>query len=161
MGRKSSYWFYGTALLVLILDQITKIAARRWLTEGDPIAVIPGFFDLRLSFNSGGAFGMLPDWAPLFIIVALVFIFVIVKSRDAWSASRTMAIGLGMLVGGALGNLIDRLISPLHAVTDFLSLHIAFQGAVRAWPTFNLADAGIVIGAILVIIHVYIVEKRK
>lgn len=157
---KNSVIFYLVGLGVVIVDQITKIIARNSLSDR-ALNVIPGFFDLRLSYNRGAAFGVLPDWTPLFIIVALVAIFAIVKLRSAGPDSRSLSIGLGLLLGGALGNLIDRLISPGNKVTDFLSVHIASKGKTYAWPTFNIADMAIVIGAVIVLFYVYIIEKRR
>lgn len=154
-------WFYGLALGVLLLDQLTKSVARRFLELDRPVNIIPGFFDLRLSFNTGAAFGVLPNWAPLFIIMALVAIYAIVKlGRSGWP-SRIPAAGLGLLMGGAAGNLIDRIAWPARGVTDFLSLHIARGGRIYAWPTFNVADIAIVTGAVLLFYHVYMVEKRR
>ncbi len=153
-------WLYGTAAVVVLLDQITKLLARRLLVLGQPVRVIPGFLDLDLGFNSGGAFGRLPGWAPLFILVALVTVYAVVRLGRSGLQSKLLAIGLGGLLGGAVGNLIDRLLSPTREVTDFLSLHIAASGKTYAWPTFNVADIGIVGGALLVVYYVYVVEKR-
>lgn len=157
MASRNSIWFYTLAISALVLDQITKFAARAMLTLGHKVTVIPGFFDLELSYNSGGAFGMLPNWTPLFIIVALVAIYAIVRLRRAGPDSRSLAIGLGLLLGGALGNLVDRLISPHREVTDFLSFHIG----TRSWPTFNVADIAIVVGALFTLFYVYVIEKRR
>lgn len=153
--------FYMVALGVVIIDQITKFIARNSLQIDRPATVIPGFFDLKLDYNRGAAFGLLPDWTPLFVIIALVAIYAIVKLRNAAPDSHSLAIGLGLLLGGAAGNLIDRLISPERAVTDFLSFHITLQGKMHSWPTFNIADVAIVAGAITVLFYVYIVEKRR
>ena len=157
---KNSVIFYLVGIGVVIIDQITKILARNSLPDR-PVNVIPGFFDLNLSYNKGAAFGVLPDWTPLFIIVALVAIFAIVKLRKAGPDSRSLSVGLGLLLGGAIGNLVDRLISPGNKVTDFLSLHITMKSKTYTWPTFNIADAAIVIGAIIILFYVYIVEKRR
>lgn len=127
----------------------------------EPVTVIPGFFDLRLSYNKGAAFGLLPDWAPLFIIVALVAIFAIVRLRAASSGPRALSVGLGLLLGGAVGNLIDRLASPRHEVTDFLSFHVTVSAETHAWPTFNIADAAIVVGAGMVLFLVYAIERPR
>ena len=156
---KKNILFYTLALGVLIVDQATKAIARGTLTEGHSVTVIPGFFDMQLSYNSGAAFGTLPNWAPLFIIVALVAIYAIVKLSRASNGSRSLQIGFGLLLGGALGNLLDRLIFSGRGVTDFLSFHIALHGKVYAWPTFNVADIAIVAGAILTLFNVYILEK--
>jgi signal peptidase II len=157
----TSFWFYATALGVVTADQITKALARGLLDDRGPVTVIPGLFDLRLDYNTGAAFGIMPNWAPLFIIVALVAVFVIVRMRRASGALLGLSVGLGLLLGGALGNLIDRLLLPVHAVTDFLSFHVRFRGEIYTWPTFNLADAAIVVGAAIVLFTVYAVEKRR
>ena len=161
LALRNTVRFYLVALGVVIIDQITKIIARNSLQSDQPVPVIPGFFDLRLGYNSGAAFGVLPDWTPLFIIVAMVAIYAIVKLRKAAPDSGSLSIGLGMLLGGAAGNLLDRLMSPNKEVTDFLSLHVTLQGKTHFWPTFNLADVAIIAGAIIVLFYVYIVEKRR
>lgn len=153
-------WFYSTAIDVVVIDQVTKLLARQNLAHRT-VTLIPGLLDLRLAYNEGAAFGVLPNWAPLFIIVALVAIYAIVRLRRAGGGSMCLSIGLGMLLGGAIGNLIDRLLFADRGVTDFLDFHIRSGGTLLSWPTFNLADAAIVIGAVLVVIHVYIIEKRK
>ncbi len=154
-------WLYAPAAGVVLVDQLTKLAARCWLDPDRPLRVIPGFFDLKLSYNSGAAFGVLPDWAPLFIIMALVAIYAVVRLRRAADGSRVLAAGLGLLMGGAVGNLIDRLTSPAREVTDFLSFHLTISGQTYAWPTFNVADIGIVAGVVMVFSYVYVIEKRR
>ena len=161
MREGRAAWFYLPAVAAPVVDQLTKSAARRLLEYDRPVGVIPGFFDLRLSYNSGGAFGILPSWAPLFIIIALAAIFAIVKLSKAGAEARSLAVGLGLLLGGAVGNLIDRLFSRAREVTDFLSLHITYGGKTYTWPTFNVADIAIVIGAALVFFYVHVVGKRK
>jgi signal peptidase II len=157
ISRKATT-FYALAGGTVVLDQIAKVLARRFI-PADGISVIPGFFDLILTYNRGGAFGVLPNWAPLFIIVALVAIYAIVRLGRNGLTSNSLVIGLGLLMGGALGNLLDRVFSPDRGVTDFISLHITLGGQVRAWPTFNIADIAIVLGAVFTFYHVYIVEK--
>ena len=161
LRSRNTVWFYAAALAVPALDQITKVIARGALDAARPVTVIPGFLDLELRYNTGAAFGVLPNWAPLFIIAALVAVFAIVKLRRAGCVSRLLSVGLGLVLGGALGNLIDRLTSPTRAVTDFLSFHVTVSGQTHEWPTFNVADIGIVLGAVLILYCVYILEKRS
>ena len=139
-----------------LLDQVTKYLARQNLALNKPVVLIPGLLDLNLTYNTGAAFGILPDWAPLFIIVALVAIYAIVKLRSLGGGSVWVSVGLGMLLGGAVGNLIDRIGFAKRGVTDFIDVHVSSF----SWPTFNIADVAIVIGALLVISHVYIIERR-
>ncbi len=159
MAAKNTYWFYISAVGLLIIDQLTKSLARANLLEGRPVALIPGFLDLRLAYNPGAAFGVLPDWAPLFILVGLVAIYAIIRLRRVGSGSRIMSVGLGLLLGGAVGNLLDRIASAGKGVTDFIDLTVKIAG--YQWPTFNVADIGIVVGAILVLLHVYVIEKSR
>ena len=160
MGLRYTIWFYSTAIDVVVIDQVTKYLARQSLAHKS-VTLIPGFLDLRLAYNTGAAFSILPNWAPLFIIVGLVAIYAIVKLRRAGSGSLSASLGLGMLLGGAIGNLIDRIAFAGRGVTDFIDLHIRIKGSLSAWPTFNIADAAIVIGALLTLFHVYIIEKRR
>lgn len=159
--RSKAIFFYAIAMGTVALDQITKAIARGTLAEGEVVTVIPGFFGLALSYNSGAAFGMLPDWAPLFIVVALVAIYAIIRLRSASPDSTSLTVGLALLLGGALGNLIDRLFMPGRAVTDFLYFYVDIGGKLREWPTFNIADAAVVIGAALMFYYVYVIEKRR
>jgi signal peptidase II len=148
-----SMLFYGVAACTLVLDQVTKAAARGCLTNSSRL-IIPGFLKLELSFNSGAAFGLAQGFAPLIILLTLAAIFAIVKLRAQRTQSNALAIGLGLLTGGALGNLIDRLFMP---DTDFLAIYI---GDRSVWPTFNIADAAIVIGALFMFYYIYVLEKR-
>lgn len=159
--RAAALLFYATAGVVLIVDQLTKLAARAWLQPYEPHTIIPGLFDIKLGYNTGAAFGVLPNWAPLFIIAALVVIFAVVRFSQARMGSRAFVLGLGLLLGGAIGNLIDRITAPGRGVTDFLSFHARIGGAIYAWPTFNIADIAIVTGAILVFIHVFFLERNR
>jgi signal peptidase II len=156
LGLKNTIWFYSTAIDVVVIDQVTKYLARQSLAH-KVVTLIPGLLDLRLAFNTGAAFSVLPNWAPLFILIGLVAIYAIVKLRRVGSGSLWASLGLGMLLGGAMGNLIDRIAFPGRGVTDFIDLHVGHN----AWPTFNIADVAIVIGALLVLFHVYIIEKRR
>lgn len=159
LGSKNSIWFYSTAVAALVIDQLTKLVARAHLIEGRSVHVIPGLLDFRLAYNTGAAFGILPDWAPLFILVGLVTIFAIVRLKRARSQSLSVSIGLGLLLGGAIGNIIDRLVSHGRGVTDFIDITPRVAG--NQWPTFNFADMAIVVGAIIVLFRVYVIEKRQ
>ncbi|MDW2980928.1 MAG: signal peptidase II [Rhodanobacter sp.] len=136
---------------VIVLDQLSKWWALHALQPaGVPHPVIPGFLSWTLAFNTGAAFSFLADGAGwqrwFFVLLALIIGAVLV----AWLARtprrdwRT-ALPLALIVGGAVGNLIDR----LHAaqVTDFIHVHF------RQWsyPVFNLADCGITVGAVMLI----------
>ena len=134
-------------LLSFLLDQATKW----WILNHvmDPPRVIPvtGFFNLVLGFNTGVSFGLFGE-APAWLLMA--FILPMVAGLLVWMTrpdSRLTAIALGLVVGGAFGNLLDRLRHG--AVTDFLDFHV---GAYH-WPAFNFADVAIVSGVALLLIE--------
>ncbi|ORE97035.1 MULTISPECIES: signal peptidase II [Aurantimonadaceae] len=134
-------------LLSFLLDQATKW----WILNHvmDPPQVIPvtGFFNLVLGFNTGVSFGLFGE-APAWLLMA--FTLAMVAGLLVWMTrtdSRLTAIALGLVVGGALGNLLDRLRHG--AVTDFLDFYV---GAYH-WPAFNFADVAIVSGVGLLLIE--------
>lgn len=128
----------GLALIILSLDQLTKFLALRNLVLNQPYAVIKGIFYLTLVHNRGAAFGILKNQVPVFVFTSIVAIILIClnlrRKKDGLSG-----IALALILGGAVGNLIDRLFFGY--VIDFLDF--------RVWPVFNLADSAITIGAIL------------
>jgi signal peptidase II len=132
----------GVGALVVAADQITKSLAEADLRQG-PVHLV-GPLSLTLTYNRGSAFSLFTGWAPLLAVVAVVLVVVL-----AVLASRTrrlpVAVALGLVIGGALGNLADRLFRGHGgAVVDFVDL--------RFWPTFNVADAAIVIGIVVLVI---------
>ena len=142
----------GVAIPVLILDWVSKWLVQTYITQvTEVIPIIPGFFNLRHDRNTGAAFGVLAGHRFLLIlitIVALVFIFAYyLRFRE----SRWMQIALGFLLGGAVGNFIDRLY--LGEVVDFLQFGIASKGLF--WPTFNVADISVCIGAGMLIVYLF------
>ena len=137
---------------MLILDWGTKWLVNTYITQmTEVIPIIPGFFNLRHDRNTGAAFGVLAGHRFLLIlitIIALVFIFAYyLRFRE----SRWMQVSLGFLLGGAIGNFIDRLY--LGEVIDFLQFGIASQRLF--WPTFNVADISVCIGAGMLIVYLF------
>jgi len=144
------------AAIMTCLDQATKIAIRKAVPTRDTIEVIKGWFQITYAQNSGMAFGMLRGWNPIFIffgIIAIVFIFMYHRQ---FKSSKWMGISLGLLLGGALGNLIDRVI--FGHVTDFIRVRWWFIH-LRWWPSFNVADACVCVGAAMVILGMF--ERGK
>jgi signal peptidase II len=143
-GRRA-LTLYGIAAAVLTADRVTKVLAERTLRD-EPVELIPGVLDLRFTTNPGGAFGILEGIPWLFVAISFAVIAVIIfVSRRLPTA--TTAVGLGLVLGGAVGNLIDRAIrGPGFSgeVVDFIDLQI--------WPVFNLADSAIVLGAATLLI---------
>jgi signal peptidase II len=125
--------------LVVVADQVTKSWATHRLAPG-PIHVI-GTMDLQLQYNSGSAFSLAQGWAPLLAVIAVVLVALLLGVVRHVRRPPLM-VALGLVVGGALGNVADRLFRNHHgAVVDWIALHW--------WPTFNLADAAIVVGCLL------------
>jgi signal peptidase II len=147
-GRRE---FYIAAFAALAADQGSKALVKVFVPYGHTVAVIRGVFDISPEGNPGAAFGMLQNWGSLLAIISLVVIFALVKFRMQRSRSRLLAIALGLLLGGAFGNLIDRL--ALGAVYDFLDFH--------KWPVFNLADAAVTIGGALLVIYWMVVSRES
>jgi len=144
------------AVLAICLDQLTKIIIRRVVAVRGTIKVVEGWFHITYAENTGMAFGMLRGWNPVFIIVGFVAIgFIFIYYRQ-FKSSRWMKISLGLLLGGALGNLTDRIIFGY--VTDFLQFRWWFVH-LRWWPSFNIADACVVAGAAMVILGMF--ERSK
>ena len=138
------------AALVLVLDQASKLAVLRLIEPYQTIPVIPGF-NLTLAFNRGASFSFLADaggwqrWLFSAISVAASVVIVVLLRRTA-PGDRLNGIGLSLVLGGAVGNLIDRL--WLGHVVDFLDV---YYGTAH-WPAFNVADSAITVGAALLIL---------
>ncbi|MGQ9456263.1 MAG: signal peptidase II [Armatimonadota bacterium] len=154
MRSTGTLWLGIVIVCTTITDQLTKAIARDYLEPGKLVGVLPGFLDLELVYNRGIAFGILPDWTPLVLIFGLGAIYALIRViRTRQIRSVYLQTGIGLLLGGALGNLIDRFTSPTAAVTDFLSLHLTIGGKKLSWPTFNIADVGIIAGAAVVLLN--------
>ena len=140
-------WLLLSAVVVA-LDQLTKHVVQQTVPFGSPIRVTP-FFDLVLVYNPGAAFSFLstaPGWQrELFIGIAAVAAVLIVFLLRRNVADRLFSFALSLILGGALGNLVDRIL--LGAVVDFLHFHVAQY----YWPAFNVADSAITCGAGLLI----------
>lgn len=138
------------ALLVIVLDQASKqwaLSALR-LSEAQPVT---SFFNLVLIFNSGAAFSFLASaggWQKWFFVgLALGISLWLLRLLARHAGERLMPLALSLILGGALGNVIDRL--RFDAVVDFLDFHLLGYH----WPAFNLADAAITLGVILMLVH--------
>ena len=151
-GWQTTIPLISVAIPMLILDWSSKWLVETYITQiTEVIPIIPGFFNLRHDRNTGAAFGVLAGHRILLILItiaALVFIFAYyLRFRD----SRWMQISLGFLLGGAIGNFIDRI--RLGEVVDFLQFGIASKGLF--WPTFNIADVSVCIGAGMLIVYLF------
>ena len=139
----------GAALIAFVLDQASKWLVMRTIPMHRPVEVIPGFFDLVNVRNRGAAFGFLNrsdiEWQFwLFLVATLVAVAaIVVLVRGMRDEDTVLAAGLGLVLGGALGNLLDRL--RFRAVVDFLDVYWRDWH----WPAFNIADSAICLGAFL------------
>jgi len=146
-------WF-GFSAVIVVLDQITKIVLRRALSPGQSIDVLPPVLSLVLAYNSGAAFSFLASgsgWQRYFFVaIALVASALIIYMMSKHRSDRFLCFSLALVLGGAIGNLIDRVCYG--AVVDFVL--VRWPGGPRLldpWPAFNLADSCITIGAVLLI----------
>jgi signal peptidase II len=140
--RRGGVTLWITAAIVLVCDRLTKLWAEHALPD-HPRDVIDGIVSLRYTTNSGGAFS-LGDRAPLVFAVAAIVVCAAIAITSFRSRPTVQGIALGLILGGASGNLLDRLLRGpglSGRVIDFIDLHV--------WPVFNLADASIVLGALL------------
>jgi signal peptidase II len=139
----------AVAVVVVAADQASKSWAVHRLSRG-PIHVV-WKLDLELTYNSGAAFSFARGWAPVLGGLAVIAVLVILGAVRRVQ-STPIAVALGLVVGGALGNLTDRVFrSHGGAVVDFIALHF--------WPTFNIADSCIVVGGILAAVLLWREER--
>jgi signal peptidase II len=146
LRRRLALILYAVAAFVYLLDRVTKLLAEQVLQGRPPVEIIPGVFRLRFTTNPGGAFGLFGGLTWLFVTTSIVVILVVlVVSRNL--PGYGPAVGLGLVLGGALGNLTDRVVRGpgfTGEVVDFLDL--------RVWPVFNVADSAIVLGAVVLLV---------
>ena len=146
--------------LVIVLDQLTKLLIIHVLRPYESIVVIPGFFDLVHVRNRGIAFGLLNHlgavWSSIVLsaITAAAVILLIMWLTRLREDDRQMAFGISLIIGGAVGNLIDRI--RLGEVVDFLDFYV---GPFH-WPAFNVADSAVTIGTFWVALYMIFQHRR-
>lgn len=149
------------AILVVVFDQVSKLLLSRNLPLNSSIPVIKDFFHLTLVHNTGIAFGALKDNSRIILLVTVVGVGLIIYSmkKDLFTPKLTLnsktllirKLSIGFILGGAVGNMIDRL--RFGYVVDFLDF--------RIWPVFNLADSCITIGAVILFWNLFISQKAS
>jgi signal peptidase II len=145
----------ATAVVVLILDQITKLLALERLPPGMPVGVIDGFFSLTLIMNPGLAFGLLSAtptawrWIVALLSMGALAVLAMVGLRLLPEGGWISSLALGLIFGGAIGNLVDR--GRFGAVVDFLDFY--WRG--YHWPAFNVADSAITVGVTLLALRLF------
>ena len=142
------------AVAAVLLDRVTKVIIEHTLPSNDAITVIPGFFQITHVHNRGAAFGLFAEstseWRTA-LLVGFSAVALAVVAYLLWKSDHSLpstAIGLSMILGGAIGNLWDRVARG--QVTDFLHFYIGNH----VWPDFNVADSCIVVGAILLMAEI-------
>jgi signal peptidase II len=143
--------FYLVAVASLAADQLTKIIVVSRLPLGARVRIIPHLLDLAHAQNPGAAFGMLPTATGALIVAGTVIIVVLLLYGRRVASCRPLWVGLALQVGGAAGNMIDRIVrGPAlfqGRVVDFIDIRITPS---FTWPTFNVADIAITVGAVLI-----------
>ncbi len=141
-----------TIALVVLADQLSKMWIRANLAIGESLSQ-EGFLRITHVTNSGSVFGLFPNqiaipiiFISILLIVGILYLYYrnLLPRKEVFHLRNTYAVTIGLLIGGIIGNLIDRL--SMGYVTDFISVHL--WGSFY-WPTFNIADSAIVIGVIL------------
>ncbi len=139
------FFSFSSVLVVVAADRLTKIFFTGILTAGESIRVIPNIFHFTLVQNTGIAFGLFKNQGAVFIIIPVIAIvliaFNIYYHRNSKEVTRAYLIGFSLILGGAIGNLIDRI--SFGYVIDFIDF--------RIWPVFNIADSAITIGTIIIL----------
>ncbi|MBJ9976319.1 signal peptidase II [Pseudomonas sp. S75] len=157
-GRLAWLWL---SLLVLVLDQATKLYFDNALTMYQQIVVIPDYFSWTLAYNTGAAFSFLADssgWQRwLFALIAVVVSAVLVVWLKRLGRDETwLAVALALVLGGAIGNLWDRVV--LGHVVDFILVH---WRNTHYFPAFNLADSAITVGAVMLALDMFKSKKTE
>lgn len=149
----------ATAVVVAIVDQLSKAAVLAHFA-GQPAGgreIVTSFFDLVLTYNRGISFGLFNDGAGLNVLVFSLAAAAIIAVLIYWlrrATSPFLAVAIGLIIGGAVGNVIDRL--RLGAVVDFLDFHV---GSLH-WPAFNLADSAICIGVVAMLLDGVLLRRE-
>lgn len=145
---------WWVAAIVCCLDQLTKYWAVKTLSSGRTIVLIDNFLQLAYAKNRGGAAGIMQEYPQLLTVLSLIALVVIVVwARSVPPEHKLARLGFGLVLGGAVGNLLDRLFRGgfiLNTyVVDFIDAHWYYRAH---WPTFNLADSAICVGIALIIV---------
>jgi len=141
------YWL--SAVLVLIIDQVSKLWIVQNFMPGESRPVIDGFFWLTYVQNRGAAFGLMQGRAGFFVAASVIVFAAVIYYIIKYRPPKYPAFILGLITGGAVGNLLDRV--RFNYVNDFFDLHW--------WPVFNIADMAIVCGGILLVIYLLLQKE--
>jgi signal peptidase II len=146
---RAQLWLFTTALVITALDQVVKRVVVNTMELHQSIDVFGTFVRLTRTANTGGAFGILRGRSSWFIVVSIVAAVAIAAlSRQIARGRRVERLAFGLIMGGAVGNLIDRI--HLGSVIDFVDI----GGSAYRWPAFNVADSAITIGVTLLAVSI-------
>lgn len=154
------------ALVVVIFDTITKVIVMKNMNLGESFWVIPKFIKFTYVENTGMAFSMLSDSTWFLVIVSLVasvLLGYLVVKYSNWIKRKCFSLSLAFMLGGCVGNLIDRFLTVFHTrggVVDFIEIYFGSFHAIGG-STFNVADAFLVVGCVLLIVEYAILEPLK
>jgi len=148
MGENMSKKVYIISIIVFILDQISKAIISTFMSINQSIRIIKNFFYITYIHNTGASFGILKNNKAILIILSIIAIIVLIRYMTSFKNTKLNTYGLGLLMGGIIGNLADRIL--FGHVKDFLNFYIIGYD----FPIFNIADIGIVIGVIILIISI-------
>ncbi|SDW03096.1 signal peptidase II Aspartic peptidase. MEROPS family A08 [Marinococcus luteus] len=149
-------WHYLLAALIIIFDQVTKYIVAASMRIGESIEVVPSFLYLTSHRNAGAAFGILQGQRWFFLIITIVVIAVVVYYMQQYGTlSFTFGIPLALVLGGAIGNFIDRML--FGEVVDFVDVYLFAYN----YPIFNVADAALTVGVVWLIIGMFLDERSR
>lgn len=141
--NKKNIFIISTAIIIAVIDQLTKFLARQNLQLNESIPIIKNIFHLTYITNTGSAFGMFQGFNLLFIIFSIIVIIILSNHlKKIKPNERYLQFAVSLLLGGTIGNLLDRIFYG--AVIDFIDL--------RVWPVFNIADSAVTISILFLII---------
>lgn len=150
------YGYYIIALIIILIDQLTKWIVVKSMELGESIIVIDNFFYLTSHRNRGAAWGILQGQMVFFYIVTIIVILGVIYYMQKYARNdKLLAIGLSFVLGGAFGNFIDRVFRQ--EVVDFFDFYIFNYN----FPIFNVADSALTVGVVFVIIATILDERKK
>lgn len=152
-------YYYLIALLVFVIDQVSKWLIVQYIDLGESKSIIHNFFDITSQRNNGAAFSILEGQRWFFLVITVIVVagVIYILQKIKTSRNRLLPFALSLILGGAVGNFLDRALYG--EVVDFLRFH--FSVINYTFATFNLADSAIVCGAILIIIDTFRKERKE
>ena len=150
-ARRRQMFLFAVAAVAFLLDRATKLLVQHYLPLDVPQPLVGRLVYLTHTQNTGAAFSLAPSIGGLFLLLAAVIsVAIVIYNRRLPADEVILRVGLGMILGGALGNALDRAVAG--SVTDFIDL--------RWWPVFNVADSSIVVGAVIAVLRLSKLDRK-